>query len=125
MKISVGELHAQSAALLADIDKGEVCVLTRDNEAVAVAIPLVPCSPLPAGEEAAERQVRADTADGFPTLRVALSQRRGDLLAEQLPVAEVIPLPRKGKGWKRTIRRVSLPAGITTARYLDAERHAR
>lgn len=44
------------------------------------------------------------------------------IIKEGLPIAEILPVAKKAKGWKRSIKKISLPEGVSTQPYIEQER---
>ena len=42
---------------------------------------------------------------------------------EGKPIAEILPLKAKDRNWKRKIKKVTLPEGISTQTYIEEERN--
>lgn len=42
---------------------------------------------------------------------------------EGKPIAEILPLKDKAQNWKRKIKKIKLPEGISTQTYIEEERN--
>jgi antitoxin (DNA-binding transcriptional repressor) of toxin-antitoxin stability system len=44
---------------------------------------------------------------------------------EGKPIAEILPLKDKTRDWKRKIKKITLPEGVSTQTYIEEERNLR
>lgn len=42
---------------------------------------------------------------------------------EGKPIAEILPLKDKAQNWKRKIKKITLPEGVSTQTYIEEERN--
>jgi antitoxin (DNA-binding transcriptional repressor) of toxin-antitoxin stability system len=47
------------------------------------------------------------------------------IIKEGKPIAELIPIQKKKKQWKKRVEKVSLPKGVSTRIYIEEERNLR
>lgn len=45
------------------------------------------------------------------------------ILKEGIPIAEILPIKTKSQGWKRKIKKVKLPKGVSAQSYIEYERN--
>lgn len=45
------------------------------------------------------------------------------ILREGKPIAEILPIKTRNQGWKRDIKKVKLPHGVSAQSYIETERN--